>query len=204
VFENLSVQFAPWDRATNRAGAFLFTTGKQRVFYEFGLPYSSPQGTRINGTFVYDVVTGSGILAPMAGLVTRLEYQAESDDYEVEIRTSQASDWSVSLDHLRQVTVRVGDRVQAGQVLGTASMGVSGHNTMPELQINEEVIDDQSTFERRVRSKTFLHCPTKFVSSALAAQVLRLMADWEAFTGATIYGQARSPYPGCTTDKLSP
>lgn len=195
VLGNLMVEFGPWDRATNMAGAFAFAAQKNRVFYEFGYVIS-PE--KINISFTYDVGTTVTILAPMGGVVTSITYQSVSDDYELHIRKAAMSDWIIILDHVKDVPVKVGDTVTAGQVVGKASIGVPGYRTTPEIQINEEIIDDSSTFEHRVRGKTRFHCPSSFVSAETRAKVESLMRDWEAFKGRAVY-PASMALPGCTT-----
>ena len=162
------------------------------VFYEFGLIYSTPEGNKVNGTFAYDLPAGTSILAPLDGLVDRISYQEGSDDYEVAILPSAVSDWAIIIDHLVSVTVMVGDTVTAGQIIGETPQGHT-----PELQINEVIIDDQSTFENRIRVGVVIHCPTKFVDLATRAQVQQLMEDWETFLGRAVYPTGM-PLPGCT------
>lgn len=194
VLKNLGVEFGPWDRATGRAGAFIFKSGTERIFHEFGKPYGSG---KINKTFVYELPVEANMIAPLDGKITRFEFQSESNDYEIEIRTSQVWDWSVILDHVASPTVALGATVKAGDRLGKVSLGKSGYSTTPELQINEEVINDSSTFENRLRIKTVLHCPTSFVDGSVAAQVSQLMKDWEAFKGQAVYPKSPMPQPGC-------
>jgi hypothetical protein len=198
VLRNLGVEFGAWDRATGRAGAFVFRAGVERVFHEFGKPYSTGGGAAaVNTTFVYDLPLEAKLIAPLDGLITRLEFQPESNDYELDIRTSQVWDWSVIIDHIASPVVTLGASVKAGDVLGKVSLGKSGYSTMPELQINEEITNDASTFENRMRIKTVLHCPASFVGEAVAAQVTQLMKDWEEFKGQAVYPKSPMPRPGC-------
>ncbi len=205
VLENLMVDFGPWDRTANTAGAFKFVAGKERIFFEFGYVINftasasgaSQAGSKVNGTFTYDLSPEVNILAPVTGIITEVVYKSDSDDYELAILTSPHSDWSVRPDHIKGITVKVGDKVTAGQVIGKASTGKPGYSVMPEVQINEEIADENSTFEHRVRSKNRVHCPATFVSADLRAKVERLMKDWEAFKGKAVYPQ-NMVLPGCT------
>lgn len=198
IIESLGVTFGAWNSSTGRAGAFVFDRSAPRAFEEFGLPQTSPQGPKTNTSLNYPLLAADAILvAPITGIVTRLEYQSVSDDYEIEFKTSERWDWAVSLDHVRSVALRLGDSVAAGQRVGLPSFGVPGYRTLPELQVNEELIDPTSSVDHRVRSRQIVHCPTRFATSGQVAAIRGLMDDWEAFLGRAVYARAAMPSPGC-------
>ena len=198
VLVNLMVGFSPVDPVSGRGGPFVFNRAATRVVEEFGLPQSGPQGAKTSTALGYPLLAADAqILAPIAGVVTRHEYQRESDDWELELRPSAISDWSVSLDHIRDASLNVSDLVAAGQPVGRPSYGIPGYRTLPELQVNEEIIDPLSTFEHRVRTKQVVHCAVRFVGPAVRAGLARLMDDWEAFLGRTVYTRSAMPVLGC-------
>ena len=189
VLENLGVAFAPYDPATGRAGAFRFDPSLEKVFLEFGAVVRDPQGrSKVLPTFEYIVAPDVAVLAVADGIVTGVRFQPETDDVEIWIRRTSTSPILVVQDHIRDPTVRVGDRVEAGQRLGRPGPWGEGFGRTEIMVVDEE----------RAYAPFAFFLPS--ASKAYQKRVSRLMREWEAFKGdPTLYDEARMSrfYAGC-------
>ena len=94
------------------------------------------------------------VRAVAAGVVSRIGFQPEYDDYEVHVRPAPSSVYLVIYDHVRNLTVAEGTPVAPGAVLGTighASPG-EGHT---ELQINRSGSPNVSICPRDLGTEAF-------------------------------------------------
>ena len=105
VLKNLIVEFGAFDASSNRSGAFLFLSTEEKVFLEFGLEVSYPEGRKLLPTFEYRVAKDSGVYAPCDGEVTALYYQEETEDYAIGIKSNSRSNYIVWIDHVKEQKV---------------------------------------------------------------------------------------------------
>lgn len=198
ILKNLAVEFGRYDPITGRAGTFLFQKDQDKVFLEFGAKVMGPDGEKTLPTFEYRTIEGATVYAAADGYVTNLEYQSETDDYEILIApVKQNSVWYVSHDHVKGVSLKVGDRVTAGQVLGTVGSWFGGLGRT-ELMIGRSNSGRGATY----------YCPFKLFDPLLVGEykqkVGNLTADWESFKGDTsIYNESKDVHPGCPYETLS-
>ena len=196
VLKNLVVDFGQYNPATGRAGAFLFDADQDKVFLEFGAQVNGPDGPKTLPTFEYRTVDGASVHAAADGYVTAVMNQPETGDYEILVSPNKDSrDWFVGYDHVKGVTLQVGDQVTAGQYLGTVGSWGSGLGRT-ELQVGKSGSNSVTNY-----------CPFSLFSPSLLntykQQVMDLMADWESFKGNTNIYNDSGPYPGCSSETLS-
>ena len=90
------------------------------VFYPFGDGFQHA-GSKVLPTFEYNF-DGSypeiEVYAPCGGVIGLIEWQEETKDYEMQILPRNNRTYKVLLDHVNDLTVKEGDKVTAGQVLG--------------------------------------------------------------------------------------
>jgi len=187
---NLLIDFGAYDSALGRAGAIVFDPSKPKMFYEFNASVPAPDGPKILPTFEYYLHPDADIYSPADGYVTHFKFQAETGDYEIGITRSPEltsnKTGMVAVDHIKDLSVKQGDYVTAGQVLGKPSPWIEGIGRT-ELMV--------------YRNDTAF-CPYAFMPDSLKEnyrQIIRaLMADWERYKlDTTIYDEAAMTEPGC-------
>ncbi len=60
----------------------------------------------------------ANVYSPSNGIIDRIEYQKEDDDYYLWIKPKSWSSWIIEIDHLKEPKVKKGQKVVAGQILG--------------------------------------------------------------------------------------
>lgn len=199
VLKNLSVDFESYNPATKRAGAFIFKSAEDMIFLNIGARVKGPDGWKIIPEFEYRTDPNARVYAAADGVVTRVEFQNDSKDSEIETKPNIKSIYSVINDHVKNATVKVGDEIKAGQPLGTAGTAGSRGSSLgrTELMVNKEL--GMSVSEHR--------CPFEFFDPALLEEykqkVSQLMKDWEDFKGnSALYDETKDIWPGCNYEKL--
>lgn len=144
-----------------------------------------------------DVMVVSGL----RGEILTVREQTDTCDFEV-IIIPEGSDhddpaWVVGYDHLKDVTVEVGDTIEPGDVLGTPgslNFGCDGPGRV-ELQINQIATD-------------LAHCPLSFFSegnrTAAEGGIVSTMQAWNTLTEREIYDAADLEGAGCLTETTAP
>lgn len=198
IIKNLMVDFAPYNSATGKAGAFLFKKEEDKVFLEFGDVVTNPQGQKIHvlPTFEYHTDPNAVVYAVANGIVRKIDYQLDGNDYELHLSEENGYTWELSYDHVRNLTVKNGDKVTAGQKLGTVGPWSNGLGRV-ELQVKKP-IDKNSIYD---------YCPLSLFNPALLEEykqkISTLMNDWEKFKGDnSIYNETKDFLPGCLYEKL--
>jgi hypothetical protein len=203
VLKNLGVDFAPWNPATGRAGAFIFAKGlhtpQSKIFLEFGAVVEGPEGTKkVLPTFEYYVDRDANVYAATGGVVKYVEFQKDTQDWAIGISPRPGSCWVVEHDHILNPTVSKGDIVSPGQVLGKP-----GNWYWPDPMIGRTEI----MVIKRSHGNDVAYAPFKFFDESLSQEyqqkVWRLMSDWENFVGdQTVYNQEAMIYAGCLYESL--
>ncbi len=142
------------------------------------------------------------VTAGLSGTVVFIKDQtAETCDSEINI-VPDGNDlknpaWVVSYDHVKSPTVKVGDKIAVGDILGTPGSvfnSCDGPGRV-ELQINDQ--------------KTGLaHCPLTFLTTSAQTSsktsLKVLMESWNKTAGKTIYDQAHVDGAGCMAETTKP
>jgi preprotein translocase subunit SecF len=104
-------------------------------FYVFGDKLS---GNRLNPNFEYaSLRSGAKAVSAIDGVVAFIKEQASNKDSEVFIQPKEGSKWTVGYDHLINVTVKKGDVIKAGDVIGEPAPQNNGLLRF-EIQINNK------------------------------------------------------------------
>lgn len=197
VLKNLMVNFAPYSATTGKAGDFIFDLAQDKVFLEYGAVVEGPGGPKTLPTFEYRTDVNAQVFAAADGYVQMVSFQSDTGDYEIHTTPTETSQYTVSYDHVKNVTVSEGDTVVAGQVLGKVG-------TWDETMGRTELMIF-GPFGEGGAAITF--CPFTFFDPTLLAtykaKVQQLMNDWEAFKGDdTIYDGANAYTTGCRAETL--
>ena len=198
IIKNLGVSFEPWDKNSNRAGAFLFLQSENKVFLEYGIEVQSSQGgTKILPTFEYRTAKDADVFSAIDGVITKIEYQTQTQDYEILIQPETGSQWTLGHDHVSSIRVSEGDRVKAGDILGKA--GTLGG----ELGRTEIMIWGGPSSQDR----PLTYCPFKLFAPELLSdyqqKISRHMKDWEEFKGnSNLYDEGKHVFFGCLKETI--
>lgn len=198
VLKNLGVSFEPWDKNTNRAGAFIFLPAENKLFLEYGAEVpSSEGGTKILPTLEYRTAADADVFAAMDGIVTNITYEEITQDYSIHIQPELDSAWVLEHDHVSNLKVSKGDAVKAEDILGKA--GTLGG----ELGRTEIMFWGPGLSSTRINT----YCPFKYFAPELLSEyqqkALRHMKDWEEFkNNQNLYNEERHIFPGCAYETL--
>ncbi|MCB0278679.1 MAG: peptidoglycan DD-metalloendopeptidase family protein [Calditrichaeota bacterium] len=123
---------------------------------------------KLNPTFEYQVNSSElSVVSASRGIVDRVNsnYNSENEftDYEVWIKASHNSAWTIVYDHLLNLTVSVGNTVNPGDTLGTVGFG-----DRTELQI-----DKYDKYNRPTQ-----YCPFDFATDAFIEAHQAFQMDW--------------------------
>jgi hypothetical protein len=196
TIENLGVSFGAWDKQTNQAGDFDFSSALQftKIFSEFGAQTKDPQGQiKELPTMDFIIRSDAFIVAIAEGEVTRMVYQEGSADYEFSIQSLNDPSYVVVYDHLVNLKIQTGDLVQPGDHLGnprpwTSEIGgleIMVNNLETKLSVCPLCYMNEETLEINVRN------------------ISQLMNDWEEFKNdTTIYDQENHIIPGCRYESM--
>jgi murein DD-endopeptidase MepM/ murein hydrolase activator NlpD len=199
--EGFQLRVGRFDPSTGKAGDLVFSkaglqpqVGVDSIFLEFGHKVSGSQ-TKDLPHFTFYALLGTQVISPNDGVVVFIDNKAGGQDQSVTIAPSTNSHCGVNLDHVTGVTVKPGDTVHAGDVIGTVGIPIG---TAPGWGANELSVKDGLDQDA---GALFL-CPWKVWDPAkiAAAQgtTTQLMSDWETFVSdQTVYDQAAMVSPGC-------
>lgn len=182
------VTFAAHNQSTQSAGDIQMSkkylniaAGRAVPVFMFGQALPGRTTTQLNPNLEFGGLrTPVTVISAINGIVGFVSQQTDSNDYEVFLHPTKNSIWTVSYDHLTDVTVKQGDRVTVGQVLGKAARENNGMYRY-ELQVNKDL-----------NGVTTFHCPTELLTPAVkVAQVMAInqfIQDWNTMFGSNIYG----------------
>jgi hypothetical protein len=172
-----------------------YKTDGLKGFYFFGddLP-----GARKNPNFEFSSLKeGTKIIAAIDGTITFIKEQSESSDKEVFLQTNENSQWIIGYDHLVNVTVKKGDKVKAGDVLGEPGVQNNGLRRF-EFQVNKKQSGQDDVHV----------CPTTLMASSLKEglekSMTTMMQQWNTLAGFTVYEPALQTPVGCLLETLTP
>jgi hypothetical protein len=196
TIENLGVSFGTWDKQTNQAGDFDFSSASQftKIFGEFGSQTKDPTGQiKELPTMDFIIRTEAFVFAIAEGEVTRLVFQEETDDYEFSIQSLNDPSYTVVYDHVVNLKIQTGDRIQAGDTLGNPRPWTS------EVGGLEIMVNNQDT--------KLSYCPLSFMNEEIlnysVQNITQLIKDWEEFKeDTTIYDQEDHVIPGCRYESM--
>ncbi len=201
VLKRHPIDLAPYDPATGRAGdaSFVRPLFLNRVFTEFGFVIpaatTSSGNDKANPQPTYLAPMGTKVRSAVDGVVDRIAdlwSTATLGDVSVMVKPDGLAGRCyvvVEFEHVVNPTVRVGDRVTAGQAI--AEVGPLNSQGSRGLGLVEFGILTGAGDGRPLHV-----CPYAYFDPAVrAAQIEilgRFLADWESFAGdTTLYDEAR-------------
>ncbi|MDA1169163.1 MAG: M23 family metallopeptidase [bacterium] len=125
LLKGIGVTLAEYDPATNKAGDFVFTKQKlqfDRIWmdYGFSIPSSSAGAAKRNPQPTFILPLGTKVRSLVDGIVVDIP-KLYSGDYSVMVAPDIKSNWRYETEHVINPTVKVGDRVTAGQIVAEVS-----------------------------------------------------------------------------------
>lgn len=163
-------------------------------FYVFG---DTLPGGRQNPNFEFaSLKKTTEVIAAIDGVVVNINEQKEvGTDYEVFIQPKEGSMWTIGYDHLVNLSVKKGDIVKAGDLLGNPAPQNNGSYRF-EIQVNKDT--DETTHV----------CPSTIIASSIKEKMLSelrvMLESWESQTGIELYDIAMQNPVGCIKPALTP
>lgn len=200
VIKHLGVEFGRYDAASGQAGDFLFTNKKyefdvKKMLSEFGdvvvNELTGPAG-KTSSSVNYGLPPGVAVKSMIDGVVKRvLKNTGATSDSEIHVSPNDSyGPWLIIVDHVSNVAVVEGQKVQAGDKLGEV-----GSNRI-EYSVTRIVVP------LRAGSANVDFCPWQFLDLKLKDSLLQklkdMQADWETYKGdPNVYDEASMPLPAC-------
>jgi len=190
VLKNLGVNFDRWDPVTNRAGDFLFMQGTfdEHILVPFGYLVENENGAKRLPEITYILPVGTPVVSPIDGIVFNINVIGWSQDYAVHLKTSRDEEWMVSFEHLINLNVAMGDRINAGQIIGEAAPW-NGGTGFAELVVWKG--------GREILKRCPFDALEESIKPVYAEKISNLVSDWEKFKGKNIYQEEKWTLPGC-------
>lgn len=206
--KNIGFNLDYYDKTAQQAGDFHFTKDlanvlsgdpiyQKLIWSDYGIQDirspNDPTKRNVQPTFILPL--GTKVLAPIDGVVTKVE-TLYSNDWTIWFAKSAGSGWSYETEHVSEPTVKVGDKVTAGQVVAQVSPhGSQSHPGFGILEIGLfHPVNNQPTH----------WCPFEHLDSSVKddinKKIIALYAAWEEYLGdSAIYNNEIYPIPGCAT-----
>lgn len=199
--KHIGINIAKYDPATNTAGDLKFTKkGLDQygniIFFEYGAvaKANSAAKERKNPQPTFIVPLGTKIHSLVDGEVVKIE-KLYSNDVSVMVSDKKDSQWVYELEHVINPTVKVGDKVTAGQVVAEASTHDSQYH--PGFGLYEIGILHAGNPPKHVCIFNYLD---DSIRQTTFTAIDALYSSWEAYMGDTsLYSQEKNPVPGCQT-----
>jgi hypothetical protein len=172
------------------------------IFTNFG-ELSKANSARPTDTYnpqpTFVVPLGTKIHSLVDGVVVRVE-ELYSKDFTVQIASSAESNWIYEMEHVINPTVKVGDKVAAGQVVAEASTHDSQYH--PGFGLYEIGILHGGNPPEHVCLFNYLDDSIK---DDVFAKLKAFYKSWETYMGNdALYDESKMVVPGCyTLDPIS-
>lgn len=206
--KNIGFNLDYYNPDTNRAGDFHFTpalasvlsgdpTFQKLIWSDYGIQDNrSPNDpTKRNVQPTFRLPLGTKVLAPIDGEVTRVEV-LYSEDYTIWFSGNKNSTWSYEMEHVINPSVKVGDKVTAGQVVAEVSTHGSEHHPgfgIVEIGLFHPVDNEPAHW------CPFVHFDDS-IKDEMNKKILALYTAWETYLDDdSVYNNANYPVPGCAT-----
>lgn len=196
--KHLGVNLDYYDKATNKAGDFVFTKENlefNRLFFEYGyvIPANSIGSEKKNPQPTFILPLGTKVHSLVDGEVVEIP-KLYSNDYSVMVK-GEGSELIFETEHVINVKVKKGDRVKAGDVIaevsdydaknyagmGLVEIGVLKGGNPPSHVCPFDYLDDS-------------------IKDDLLKKITAFQKSWEEYRGDnTIYDESAAVIPGCLT-----
>lgn len=203
--KNIGFNFDFYDPATKRAGDFVFANipalsdpiSGNSMWHDFGALDNKPGSGQRNPQTVFFLPGGTKITAMIDGEVVGMT-ELYSKDYGIMIAKDKQSKWRYEHEHVVKPTVKIGDKVKAGDVIAE----VGAHTNYQYAGYGFFEIGLYRPHPNGVGGHE--DCVFKFldpsVKKDIEAKVTAFYKGWEEYRGdSTIYDEANNYSPGCVT-----
>ncbi|MBI2613888.1 MAG: M23 family metallopeptidase [Candidatus Levybacteria bacterium] len=199
LLKSIGVNLDYYDPKTNKAGDFVFT--KERLEFDslfmnygFVIPASSAGGDKSNPQPTFIVPLGTPARSLVDGIVIAIP-TLWSGDYSIQVTANgKMEKWIYETEHVRNPKVKVGDKVQAGQII--AEVGNFGNNAPAGFGVVEIGILKGGNTPYHV-------CPFLYLDPSIKediyAKLRAFYRAWNNYKGKTIYNESSYSVPGCLT-----
>ncbi len=199
VLENIGFNLDFYNPSTKKAGDILFVQGigdhlGNKIFSEFADEIVGSDGLKILPHPTYFLPLGTKLISPVDGVINTIKYQERDDDYEIGIIPDRFSKWTIGFDHIINLEVQEGDKVNAGDVVGEVAQSNS-----PDLPI-ELGWTELQIGEREAPAICPFLLLNKSVKADIEEKITQLAEDWEKFIGKDVYSQEKWISPGCLAE----
>lgn len=183
VIKNLLIDIDSWDNSDpGTVGDFTFDSSYtyDQHIYAFGEFISL---TKQLGNIEFHTKQDAQVKSPVDGYIESIAQNTpETKGYELFIKTQEDSCFTVIIDHVRNLTVSVGDTIEAGDILGIPGQ-FGGSLGQVELQINDD-------------KREGIWCALALMSEAdqsiWAAKIDDFRDDWEGLISDTdVYDESK-------------
>jgi len=208
VIEHIGITIDYYNKQTNTAGDFVFYTSTylgdpevyKKVFHDYGEMVKDSSGSmKQSPEAAYIVPLGTKVRATTDGIITHITQRPESDTGFV-ITKPESPLWTFGYDHVMNLTVKKGDRVVAGQILGEVS------NFNPWLRADGYGLVEVSV--AYTNTAYIAYCPFMYLDESVKQDYLdkikALYASWEEYMGdSSLYDENNYFIPGCIQKNLT-
>lgn len=196
-------------------GAFQFDLFmKREPFSPFGSEMSNSSGTKKIISWDFTAKKGSHVYAPLSGKVVSIQFQNQwwEKDYEIVVEPEENSHYQIAIDHILDPTVKQGDIIKAGQILGKIGNMIYGNETSSEIDPQFGIVEIQINYypshNPNDNNGVIYQCPGQFIkpelTSTIHGQLSQLMGLYEKFKGKEdIYQETNFSSTGCYKEELS-
>ena len=204
ILKNLGINIEPWNRETNLAGDLMFDkrviyddgrVHNDRVLLDFGYPDKYRKEFVGSIEYWFFVPLGTKVRAPIDGTV-QTGFFEHTKDWGISFYPEEGSNWIVSFEHVVNLAVKDGDRVNAGDIVAEAAPRINKEISMVELAV-----------WRPSRDHIYKYCPFEFLDESLKPmyekKINQLVKDWEEFIGKDVYKQEDWVAPGCLLHNIT-
>jgi hypothetical protein len=198
LLRTIGFKLDAYNSKTLSAGEMKFTK-VPLLFDEIFAPFGqqdprTTDTTKKNPQPVFILPLGTNVLSLVDGEVVDVK-QLYSTDYTVMVAKSKTSPWIYETEHILAPTVKVGDKVTAGQILGKVSDYES--KSTPGFGLVEIGILHGGMVPEHV-------CPFQYMDPSIKdttnANISSLYSAWEAYIKKDIYIQETFKSPGCVIE----
>lgn len=198
--KSIGINLGVYDPATQHAGDVVFTNqniqGYNTIFFDYGAvaEANSAAERRLNPQPTLILPLGTKVRSLVDGIVVNIP-KLYSDDYSIQVASTKDSQWLYETEHVINPTVKVGDRVTAGQVIAEVSTHDSQYH--PGFGLYEIGILHAGNPPQHV-------CPFNYLDDSIRQDVFQKLTDfytaWEKYKNdGTVYDESKHVVPGCYT-----
>ncbi len=201
--KNIGFNFEYYDPATKRAGDFVFANipalsdpiSGNSMWHDYGVRDNKPGSGKRNPQTVFFLPGGTKITSMIDGEVVGIT-ELYSNDYGIMIAKDKQSKWRYEHEHVVKPTVKIGDKVKAGDVIAE----VGPHTNYQYAGYGFFEIGLYRPHSNGVGGNE--DCVFKFldpsVKEDIEAKVTAFYKGWEEYRGdTTLYDEANNYSPGC-------